>query len=76
MENQKYTLFIGNDCHDCHIVQEFIATHSLDVEIIDADEADLQLPFDIFVRPALLRNDTVVAYGLDVVDHLKDKVMK
>ncbi len=76
MENQKYTLYIGDDCHDCHIVQDFIATHSLDVEIIDADQAEDKPAFDIFVRPALMRSDTLVAYGLDVVDHLKDKVMK
>ncbi len=75
MENQKYTLYIGADCHDCHIVQEFISTHSLDVEIIDADKAEVKPTFDIFVRPALMRRDTLVAYGLDVVDHLKDKVM-
>ena len=76
MENQKYTLYIGDDCHDCHIVQDFIASHSLDVEIIDADQAEVKPAFDIFVRPALMRSDTLVAYGLDVVDHLKDKVMK
>lgn len=75
MEKQKYTLYIGDDCHDCHIVQEFIATHSLDVKIIDADQAEVKPVFDIFVRPALMRSDTLVAYGLDVVDHLKNKVM-
>jgi hypothetical protein len=71
----KYVLYIGEGCHDCHIVQGFIKENTLDVEIIDADEAGDRLQFDIFVRPALMRDDTLVAYGLDVIDHLKNKVM-
>jgi hypothetical protein len=71
----KYVLFIGEGCHDCHIVQNFIKENNLNVEIIDADEAGDQLKFDIFVRPALMRDETLVAYGLDVIDHLQNKVM-
>ncbi|MGB0390779.1 MAG: hypothetical protein ACPGRC_06360 [Salibacteraceae bacterium] len=71
----KYVLYIGEGCHDCHLVQEFIKGNSLDVEIIDVDTTKDKPAFDIFVRPALMRNDTLVAYGLDVIDHLKRKVM-
>ena len=72
----KYIVYIGEGCHDCHLVQEFISENSLDVEIIDVDKAEVKPSFDIFVRPALMRNDTLVAYGLDVIDHLKAKVME
>lgn len=75
MENMKYVVYIGEGCHDCHLVQEFIRENSLSVEIIDVDTAVNKPDFDIFVRPALLRNETLVAYGLDVIDHLKDRVM-
>jgi hypothetical protein len=75
MENMKYVLYIGEGCHDCHLVQDFINENSLSVEIIDVDKAVDKPAFDIFVRPALMRNDTLVAYGLDVIDHLKAKVM-
>ena len=75
IENKNYVLYIGEGCHDCHIVQEFINEHSLNVDIIDVDKATIKPTFDIFVRPALMRNDTLVAYGLDVIDHLKSKVM-
>ena len=71
----KYILYIGEGCHDCHIVQDFISKNTLNVEVVDADEAGDRLQFDIFVRPALMRDETLVAYGLDVIDHLKNKVM-
>jgi len=71
----KYVLFIGEGCHDCHIVQGFIKENNLDVEVIDADKAGDRLSFDIFVRPSLMRNDTLVAYGIDVIEHLEKKVV-
>lgn len=71
----KHILYIGEGCHDCHIVQNFIKENNLDIEIIDADKAGDRLQFDIFVRPALMRDDTLVGYGLDVVDYLKRNVM-
>ena len=71
----KHILYIGEGCHDCHIVQGFIKDNNLDIEIIDADEAGDRLQFDIFVRPALMRDDTLVGYGLDVIEYLKGKVM-
>lgn len=71
----KYVLYIGEGCHDCHLVQEFIKENNVPVEIIDADTHKDQLDFDIFVRPALMRDDTLVGYGLDVIDYLKAKVM-
>jgi len=71
----KHILYIGEGCHDCHIVQSFIKDNNLDIEIIDADEAGDRLQFDIFVRPALMRDDTLVGYGLDVIEYLKGKVM-
>lgn len=71
----KHTLFIGEGCHDCHIVIDFIKENNLDIEIIDADLESDRVSFDIFVRPALMRDDTLVGYGLDVVEYLKAKVM-
>jgi hypothetical protein len=71
----KYVLYIGEGCHDCHIVQGFIKENALDVEIVDVDKLETPLVFDVFVRPALMRDDTLVAYGLDVISHLRDKVM-
>lgn len=71
----KHTLYIGEDCHDCSIVVDFIKENKLDIEIIHADEAADKLTFDIFVRPALMRDDSIVGYGVDVVDYIKEKVM-
>ena len=67
----KYVLYIGEGCHDCHLVQGYIKEQALEIEIVDADDAGDRLKFDIFVRPALMRGDTLVAYGLDVIDYLK-----
>jgi len=71
----KYAVYIGEGCHDCHLVEGFITENNLDVEIINADEAGDRLSFDIFVRPALMRDDTLVGYGLDVIDYLKERVL-
>jgi len=71
----KHILYIGEGCHDCHIVEGFIQENNLDIEIIDADEAGDRLQFDIFVRPALMRDDTLVGYGVDVIEYLKGKIM-
>lgn len=72
----KYVLYIGEGCHDCHIVQGFIKENALNVDIIDVDKLEKPLAFDIFVRPALMRDDTLVAYGLDVIDHLNKVMIK
>lgn len=71
----KYALYIGEGCHDCHLVEGFIKENNLDVEIINADEEAHRLAFDIFVRPALMRDDTLVGYGLDVIEYLKKQVI-
>ncbi len=68
----KYTLYVGEDCHDCDHVEKALRKRQ-DIEVInvDTDQKD-QPPSPIFIRPALFEGQDLKAYGVDILDILKD----
>lgn len=68
----SYRIYIGEGCHDCEKVLDWIKSQHLDVTVIDADDpGNLQPPFAVFARPALFKNNELLAYGMDIVDYFK-----
>ena len=67
----SFTLYIGEDCHDCQLVVDFIRKNNLEVTIENLDKDHVPPPVDIYIRPALFHNGELVGYGVDSVAYLK-----
>ncbi len=72
----SYTLYIGEDCHDCGLVVSFIEKNHLDVSVVNLDKDARKPPIEIFIRPALFRNDDLAGYGVDIIAYLKKNLVR
>ena len=66
-----YQLFIGEDCHQCQEVMDYIKSQDISCEVINIDQTDHSPPLKIFAFPALFSGDKLLAYGTDIIDQLK-----
>ncbi len=62
----NYTIFIGEDCHECAKVIKFIRDENLNVRIVNLDKESEKPPLQIYIRPSLFKNDELIAYGTDI----------
>lgn len=68
-----YQLFIGEDCHQCQEVTDYIEHQNIDCEVINIDQSAKRPPVIVFAFPALFEGEKLLAYGTDIVEHLKRK---
>lgn len=67
----NYTLYVGENCHDCKKVCKTIVEMQLDIEVKNIDKGE-KPPMDLFILPALVnQNGDLKAYGVDIVDFIK-----
>lgn len=78
MNNQtsSYTLFIGNNCSGCKQILDKLKKLDVNVVIINIYEEKLNLPFTLMIVPALVKNDRLIGYGIDIVKYLKANYVK
>ena len=69
----NYTIYIGNDCHQCGMVLDYMAQRKICAQIINIDTENKQPPFTLYVFPALFNDDTLIAYGEDIIEHFNNK---
>jgi hypothetical protein len=70
----KYELYVGENCHDCKKICKTIVEMQFDIPVKNIDLGDTP-PRDLFILPALLNQQgDIKAYGVDIVDFLKDPV--
>ena len=67
----NYTLYVGNTCSCCDKVEDYIKQYNLDIKVVNIDNEDCHLPFQLIIVPALLNGDELVAYGPDILKHLE-----
>jgi len=67
----NYTVYIGNDCHQCDEVVKYLDEHHPEVKIVNIDTEEVYPPVKIYIRPTLFKNNQLVCYGSDIVDHFK-----
>jgi len=58
-----YTIYVGEKCSDCQDVLNFIKLKELNVETRNIDNSDDEVPTHIFVIPALVSGEKILAYG-------------
>ncbi len=67
----SYTLYTGNNCTQCKAVIDFLIAQGVSYEEVNIDEGDKKPPVKLFIFPALFKNNTLIAYGVDIIDALK-----
>ncbi|MGD1845568.1 MAG: glutaredoxin domain-containing protein [Salibacteraceae bacterium] len=65
----SYIVYTGNDCHDCDLVVEGLKANNIDFRVIQIDQEQVETPVGIFVRPALFKDERLIAYGADILLH-------
>ncbi|MGB0390348.1 MAG: hypothetical protein ACPGD5_02190 [Salibacteraceae bacterium] len=68
----KYTLYVGENCHDCKKVCKTIVEQRLDIPVKNLDKGDAP-PFDLFILPAIVNEKgDLKAYGTDIIAFIKN----
>lgn len=67
----SYTTYIGNDCHECDEVVDFIKNNNIETRIVNIDQEDETPPQKIYIRPALFKGNDIVAYGSDIIRYFQ-----
>lgn len=72
----KYTLYVGENCHDCKKVCKTIVELRFDITVKNLDKG-AEPPFDLFILPAIVNEKgDLKAYGVDIIDFIKNPVNK
>lgn len=70
----KYQLFISNKCNCCNDVIHELELNKLTIPIINIDTETYNLPFNLMIVPALIKEEKIIAYGAnDILKHLNNK---
>lgn len=68
-----YTLYIGENCHQCDSVIEFMDNNNISYTKINVDRSSHDPPVSLFAFPALFQGDTLLRYGSDIKRYFLDK---
>lgn len=68
-----YTMFIGDNCHECQDVQKELKQLNVELTVFNVDQDAVEPPISIFAYPALFKGEHLIAYGSDIVRYLKKK---
>jgi len=69
----RYTLFIGEDCHQCAEVVDYIEKNDINCRKVNVDFSDEEAPVQIFAFPALFEDNELIGYGSDIINYLNKK---
>lgn len=69
--SKRYTLYISNDCTQCATVVDYLQRKRINCLIINVDDEGDTPPQKAFIYPVLYKNDVLLAYGLDIVEHFQ-----
>jgi len=66
---KDYILFFAPDCHECEELKAYIEQNQITINttLLSKDEWTEK---GIFVFPALIKNEEVIAYGTDIIQFL------
>lgn len=62
-------IYFAPDCHECEFIQNYLRQHNIDIktEFLSLDD---RIEKGIFIFPALLENEMIIAYGEDIINYL------
>jgi glutaredoxin len=62
----SYTLFVGDNCHECAEVIAFLEQENFEHRQVNIDHEEEKPPLEIFVYPALFKGKELICYGSDI----------
>ena len=62
-----FTIYVGENCHDCEEVITELKKMNKQFEIINIDESGKSTPIPIFAFPAMFKGEKLIAYGFDIL---------
>ena len=68
---RTYTLFVGDNCHQCAEVVSYMEINNIDFKKVNVDHSDERPPLQVFAFPVLFEEKTLIAYGTDIKQYLK-----
>jgi glutaredoxin len=71
----KPVLYLANNCHQCALVKAFVEESGVDTDIHNVDLSTAQPPKEVFVYPVLFIGANLTAYGEDIIDYYKKKLI-
>jgi glutaredoxin len=71
----KPTIYLANNCHQCALVKAFVKESGVDTDIHNVDLSTVQPPKEVFVYPVLFVGTDLIAYGEDIIDYYKKKLI-
>ena len=69
-----YTLYVGENCHECSYVVEFLDNHEINYRKINIDKSNEEPPIALFAFPALFLENQLLCYGSDIETYFKKKL--
>ena len=72
--SSEYTIFIGDNCHECAEVQRELKKLDIEVDIFNIDHDSKRPPIQTFAYPAIFKGNILLAYGSDIISYLKSKI--
>ncbi len=70
----SYTLYIGENCHQCGDVISFLERKGIDFQKINVDKGGEMPPVRIFAFPALFEGEELISYGSDIKSYFIKKL--
>lgn len=69
----SYIVYIGDDCHECDEVVDYLKANRPDIPIYNLDHDAKKPPLKIYVRPSLFKDGELVSYGSDIIRYFEAK---
>lgn len=70
----KYTLFTGDNCHQCAHIITYLEKREIQFRLINVDHSEEPPPIKIYAFPALFEGDELIGYGTDIKEYLSKKI--
>ena len=69
-----YILYVGENCHQCQTVINFLDSNRLSYKKVNVDLDSEEPPIELFAFPALFEDQVLVKYGTDIITYVQKKV--
>jgi glutaredoxin-related protein len=67
----QYQLYVSNKCNCCDKILAKLEEDEINIETINVDTDDYNLPFTLMILPALVKENKLVGYGYkDIVRYI------
>ena len=69
----SYTLFVGENCHQCGDVIAFLDRKNVTYRKVNVDLTNEEPPVKIYAFPALFEGNELLCYGTDIMTYFIKK---